>query len=242
MKKYLILLLLPSLLFAQSNNSKSLQELKRQIDIQPIAENDIVVPDEALQKKNPGLAILYSMLLPGMGELYAGNYETGKYFTIADAVFWGALVGLNVYGNWQKDNYIAYAETHAGIISTGKDENYYAHIGEYLDVEQYNREQDLGHNFEDVYNTETHYWSWESNSTRVEYRDMWSSSEEAYNNIRFAAGALVLNRLISAINAVRLVTAHNRKVKEQITWNVSFGVQQQVNLPSSLIVNFTKVF
>ena len=34
-------------------------------------------------KKNLGLAILYSLLLPGMGELYTDAYSSGKYFTIA---------------------------------------------------------------------------------------------------------------------------------------------------------------
>jgi hypothetical protein len=38
------------------------------------------------QRKSPALAILYSILLPGMGELYAGDYSSGKYFTIADGV------------------------------------------------------------------------------------------------------------------------------------------------------------
>ena len=34
-------------------------------------------------KKSVGVAILYSLLLPGLGDVYADNLETGKYFLIA---------------------------------------------------------------------------------------------------------------------------------------------------------------
>jgi len=36
-------------------------------------------------KKSPGLAFIYSLLVPGMGQTYAGNFETGKYFLVSEA-------------------------------------------------------------------------------------------------------------------------------------------------------------
>jgi hypothetical protein len=44
------------------------------------------------------LAVLYSLLLPGMGELYAGNFSSGKYYLIADAGLWLGYGGFQYYG------------------------------------------------------------------------------------------------------------------------------------------------
>src|SRR5690606_26988785 len=66
-------------------------------------------------KKNTGLAILYSLLLPGMGELYAESYSSGMYFTIAEGVLWGTYIGMNAYGGWQEDKYKSFAVTKGGV-------------------------------------------------------------------------------------------------------------------------------
>lgn len=194
------------------------------------------------EKKSPALAILYSVLLPGMGELYAGSYEKGYYFTIADGVLWGLFTGFTLYGNWKEDNYKSFAQSNGGVNNDGKDEEYYANIGVYLSIDDFNTAQELNRDFNQVYNTTTHYWNWNSESERKEYRNMWSSSEGAFNNVRFAVGALILNRIVSAINAVRLVSAHNKNLTEQMGWNVSFSVENIVTLPASFNINFIKSF
>lgn len=243
MKKFILLpLVISSFLSAQTNTLKNIAELKTQIDLQEISLMKEFSPDVVSQKKNAGLAILYSFLLPGMGELYAGSYESGKYFTIADGVFWGVFAGFNIYGNWQQNNYISFAKSFGGVELKGKDEDYYAVIGDYLDIDQYNRTQELNRNFSETLDPRMNYWKWDSNTQRKEYRNMWTSSEQAFNNIRFAAGALILNRIISAINAVRLVAAHNKKISDEISWKISFGVNNNNNLPSSLTVNFQTSF
>ena len=88
-----------------------------------------------------------------MGELYADAYDIGKYFTIADGVLWGTFIGMNVYTNWQENNYKSYAESHARISNENKDENYYATIGEYSNIDSYNDEKALERNFEDIVKT-----------------------------------------------------------------------------------------
>jgi hypothetical protein len=70
---------------------------------------------------------------------------------------------------------------------------------------------------------------------------MWTSSEEASNNIRFIVGGLILNRVASAINAARLVSSYNKSL-EEVSWNVSVGFMNQPNLPTSLSLNFQKSF
>ena len=198
--------------------------------------------DLSFEKKSPALAVLYSLLLPGMGELYANRYDSGKYFTIADGVLWGVFAGFNIYGNWQEKNYKSFAESKGGVTLNGKDSDYYANIGTYLSIDEYNAAMDLQGNFNKVYNPATHYWKWDSNDQRREYRGMWSSSEQAFNNERFAVGALILNRVISAINAVRLVNSYNKNLNQQVSWNLYFDVDNKPTLPMSIMFNFVKAF
>lgn len=267
MKKIFLFFAVSSIIFAQESNTGSLLELKYQLNgvtnaecrmqntefsIQHPASNiqhlesSIQNPVSSIQqqasRKNPGLAILFSLILPGMGELYADGYESGKYFTIADGVLWGVFIGFNSYANWKEDNYRSFAQSKAGVSLDGKDENYFTNVGIYMSVDEYNRAQELNREFGRTYNHPSYYWKWSDNDQRKEYRDMWTSSESAYNNVRFAVGALVLNRLISAINAVRLVSAYNKNLNTETEVSYYFSYQQSLTLPSSLVLNISKSF
>ena len=241
MKKLLIVtILLSSLSFAQ-NGDHSLLELKQQLNVEVDYSSQKLTTDFSGEKKNRGTAILYSLLLPGMGELYADGYDSGVYFTIADVAIWGTLIGMNVYGNWQEDNYKSFALANAAIAEEGKNSTFYADISSYNSVEEFNNEKLLNRNFDELYNTDTHYWQWADNNQRKEYRDMWSSSEQAFTNVRFAAGALLLNRIISMINAVRLVNKYNNKLEESLP-KVSVGVNYAPDNSPYLTLNLKQIF
>lgn len=243
-----LVVLISSISFAQTVQSKSLIELKQLSAIsfqKSEIRNQLSVSPEgtnSIQKKNPALAILYSMLLPGMGELYANRYDNGKYFTIADGVLWGVFAGFNIYGKWQENNYKSFAQSNGGVKLDGKDADYFANISIYQSIDDYNTAMELDRRFEKVYNTSTYYWKWTDGTQRKEYRDMWLSSEQAFTNVRFVVGALILNRLISAINAVRMVSAYNKNLPQETSWNISVGVENNPALPLSLTFNFVKVF
>jgi len=248
MKNILPILLFACLLssYAVEAQTKSFQELITESQIYTNSEKNISVSnfDDALpKKKSAGLAALYSFLLPGMGELYAGNYSSGKYFTIADGALWLTLVGMNAYGSNQRDNYIAFSRAFGGVQPDGKSDKFYADITGYNSVDDFNDRQLLDRNFEGVYNTDTHYWKWQSTEKRKEYKSTWKSSENAFNNIKFVSGALILNRLISAINAIRIVTAYNKSLKTKLSWNVAFGLDKfSDTMPTSLTLNFNTSF
>jgi len=242
----LILLLSSSILFSQTDDFKSIQELKNTFknsdeNIQSTSIN--LSSNLSNEKKSVGLGIVYSLLLPGMGELYADSYSSGKYFTIADGVLWGTLIGMSAYSNWQEDNYKTYAASLADVVNDGnKDEEFYANIGDYKSVYTYNDQKALERNFNEMYDEEAYFWKWNSTDERRTYRDMWNSSETASNNIRFVVGGLILNRVISAINAARLVSSYNKSIEEEVSWNFSVGFMTQPNLPTSLALKVQKSF
>ena len=234
----LSLLFFTSITLGQVTGNKSSLELKnRVIENLKSQPSDISLQFERT-KKNPGLAIIYSLLLPGMGELYADGYSSGKYFTIAEGTLWGIFIGMNTYANWQKDRYIAYAVSNGGINSSGKNADFYATIADYSNINEYNDEQALNRDFSAMYNAETQYWSWPTTEQRKTYRGMWTSSEQTFNDIRFVVGALIVNRIASAINAVRLVSAYNKNLDNELSWNVSVGLQNKANIPTTLVLNF----
>jgi hypothetical protein len=242
--KKLLLLIFSVAALSYPQNSKNLFELKEELKTSPdqnLQSNNILIYDTH-EKKKTGLAIIYSLVLPGMGELYAGSYSSGKYFTIADGALWAAFIGMNAYGNWQKDRYKSFAASKGGVELEGKNDDYLSTISQYSNINEYNNEKALGRNFDEMYNTSTNYWNWQTPEDRKTYRSMWVSSEQTFNDVRFVVGALIVNRIASAVNAVRLVAAYNKSIDEEVSWNFSVGLSKPVNLPQSLTFNFQKSF
>lgn len=239
MNKISILLLIASLnLFGQSSILQLKNDLKEISFENPAAEPAAV----QFKKKSPMLAILYSLVLPGMGELYADNFSGGKYFTIAEGSLWGMFAGINFYANSQKENYKSFAASSGGVNTGGKDEEYFGNISSYRDIDEYNNAMALKREFDKMYNDPSYKWNWGSEQNRKKYREMWVTSEQAYNSIRFIVGGLILNRVASAVMAVRAVARYNRRTSEDLGWNVSFGVENHPALPSTLTLNFQTSF
>ncbi len=68
------------------------------------------------------------------------------------------------------------------------------------------------------------------------------SSETAYNSTRFIVGALILNRVASVINAIRLVNKYNNNLKAELGWDVSFNYSNTFSEPDKLSMNFRTSF
>lgn len=239
---FIILLLASCFISAQDVEQKKLFHLKNDYSSSQNSKSNSIVPQFfESKKKNTGLAIIYSLLLPGMGELYAESYESGKHFTITEGVLWGSYLGINTYGNWQKERYKSFAASKGGVNLDGKDNDYFATIGEYLSIEQYNNQKALERNLGDMLNENKYYWKWTSEDRKA-YRRMWVSSEQAFNSLRFVVGALIINRIASAINAVRLVSKYNKQQSKEISWTISAGIDNSFNIPNHIIINFQTSF
>src|SRR4030095_703285 len=116
-------------------------------------------------KKSPGLAFLYSLIVPGLGHVYANKFETGKYFIIAEAAAWLTYVVFSGYGNWLLDDASRYSETHAGVNLSDKekDDKFFTNIANYNNVYEYNDEKLRFGEYDEVYDTEGSYsFYWDS--------------------------------------------------------------------------------
>ena len=99
-----------------------------------------IVQSDGGDRKSIGLAAAYSFLLPGMGELYVGNYDMGKYFTIAEGALWVGLAGVNLHANSLQDDARRYAAAHAGTSFDGKKDQYFVDISNFNSVYQFNEQ------------------------------------------------------------------------------------------------------
>jgi hypothetical protein len=245
-KKKIIIIaaILSTYSFSQVNSEAKILSLQNSIkQVNSVKTNKhISASDEIISKKSAGIGMLLSMLLPGMGELYADSYSSGKYFTIAEGALWGTYISMSAYGNLLKNNYKSFAASAAGVNNTNKNSGYYSTIADYMNINEYNDDMSLQQNFNLMLNPSTYYWNWKTIADRKNYRTLWTSSEQVNNNLRFVVGALILNRIVSAINAVRLVSAYNKRQDTNLGWNLSFGVSNSYSLPSSLQFNFQTEF
>jgi TM2 domain-containing membrane protein YozV len=194
-------------------------------------------------KKNVGLAVLYSLFLPGMGELYVGDYGTGKYFTIGEGVLWLTYASFEVYGDWLRDDARLFATTHAGVDPSGKDDQYYVDIGNYINTYEYNEKKLRDRESGKLYDlASSYFWKWDSDASRANYRDMRVSHDHVFNNAKFVAAAIIVNHVASAINAGRLAIAHNSEVEEAGSIGVHASVIGGFARPDGIMITMTKRF
>jgi len=170
------------------------------------------------ERKSGFVAVLYSLALPGMGELYAGRFDKGKYPLILEAGLWLGAFGVNAYGNWVQDDARLYALQHAGIDPMGKDDDFYIDIENYADLYDYNNQMLVERRLEDLYPDESNWrWQWDSEENRLDYKDQRIFSDELHNGVTFFVLGMVANRLWSAIQAALAVKAHNASLLERMT-------------------------
>jgi hypothetical protein len=164
-------------------------------------------------KKSVGLAVLYSLALPGMGELYAGGFSSGKYFLGAEGLLWLTYAAFDIRANALQDDARSFAAAHAGLDGTGKSDQYYVDVGNFLTLADYNDKKLRDRTPELVYDPAAGYnWSWDSDANRMIFRDQRVRADNVFNNRKFVVGAVLINHLASAINAARIAIAHNKEV------------------------------
>ena len=165
----------------------------------------------ALKKKSQTTAVLFSLILPGMGEWYAGDFGTGRYSLIAEATLWLTYASFQQYGAWFQSDARQFAAVHSGASLGGKNDQFFVNIGNFDNVYDYNDQKLRERDLTDVYDPAAGYfWSWDTDGDRARFRAMRVSGDEIFNNSKFVIGAVILNHIISAVDAARLVRNYNK--------------------------------
>jgi len=183
----------------------------------PRAAMQQAVDGQAPSKKSVGLAALYSLLVPGMGELYAEGFGSGKYFLIAEGGLWITYAAFEIHGNDLRDGARSFASARAGVTLGGQDDQFFVDVGNFLTMDEYNDKRLRDREPEKLYSAGSgQYWRWDSEDSRLTYREQRISSEDMYNNRKFVGAAIIINHVVSAINAARAAISYNSSLEKSL--------------------------
>lgn len=164
-------------------------------------------------KHNTGKAFMKSLVLPGWGELDAGATTRAKSFLIAEGLLWSGFVTLQIYSHWKQSDLENFAVERAGVNSTGKDKGFYSDMSNFHDIYEYNEEKRRFRQYDEVYPVDTdHFWEWKNEKDFKRFDDLRSSGEIAARNATLVVGGILVNHILSAVDAVWVTHQANKRI------------------------------
>ena len=199
---------------------------------------------EQTAKKSAATAILYSLIVPGMGELYVDGFDNGKYSLIAEGGLWLTYFSFRQYGGWLQDDARRFAALHAGADISGKNDQFFVDVSNFQDTYDYNEKKLRDRTPDKLYDpTGSYYWNWDSDVHRLEFRSQRVASTKVLSNAGFIIGAIVVNHIISAINAARLTRIYNNRLDEDMgAWWIESSLINQGAKPDGIQLTLVKKF
>jgi hypothetical protein len=184
----------------------------------PLGQNqdsDIALTNQQLEKKSIGTAFFLSLMLPGLGEAYVGKTGYTKVFLSIEAVGWGLFIANEFQVASRREDYKNYASQHANLLQSGKDDQYWIDIGKYDNIYSFNEQRRRDRNIDAIYTENSDYfWQWDDKSSRLSYDGRRIGAAELEERRTFIIGGIILNHLVSAINALRVARIYNRELEE----------------------------
>jgi hypothetical protein len=189
-------------------------------------------------KKNAKLAMLYSLILPGLGQQYLGHSGRAKIFYVAEGAIWTSFAVFRIQGNHREDLYKEFAAINAGPKERD-DDDFYRTIGNFVSSDgPFSANEEVRRQaralfpddrdaqdqyFEDHAYTGDDAWEWESEDAQQRFGEMRTSSLDAYHRSELAVGLLVANRLVSVLD-VGLLAARRKNDhaddEARLSWNL----------------------
>ncbi len=157
------------------------------------------------KENKPMSPILKSAILPGWGQKSMGFSSRARTFQYVETGLILTIAGTSTFSNIMKKNYVAFASQHANVSSAGKSHEYWVDIGNYDSIEDYNEEHLRNREMDALYPDDLK-WSWEWNSAdnRKAFEKKRIQSDQLKLAATFGIGALVINHVVSAIDALYL--------------------------------------
>ncbi len=159
--------------------------------------------------------ILYSLLLPGLGEWVAGHRTSAKIFIGADLSLIGGIIGSQAYARQLERDFHGFAAVHAGVNTAGKNNQYWIDVGNATDLIAFNERRRVQRNLNATWpETDFYFWHWDSEQNRFKYVGLRRKQNNWDNAATFLAAGMIINRIISAVNVVRLIHKEKKREKE----------------------------
>jgi hypothetical protein len=167
-------------------------------------------------------AALFSLILPGAGQYYVGNQFNAKMFLGIEFGMWLSYYGFHKYGDYRLGASRGWAVLKAGANPNNADDLYWIKMT-YYDNRDHNEADGFGYNqMIAVFDRESavlfpetpvYYWNWDSKADRDKYRNLRNQSKTAYRRADLFLGGVVINHLVSAIEAMLAASKYNRRLE-----------------------------
>ena len=161
-------------------------------------------------------AMLYSAIVPGLGEIYIKDYNKAAVFLTVEAAIILSYFRLEAETNWATNSYKQFAYSIADIPKDRED-SYYQLIQDFKSSESYNKgiirdarnyfliykNDPLGYEeyLEKYLIPEDMEWDWENNKNWFKYKDLRRDKQNFEIYTKFTLAAVILNRIISVIDS-----------------------------------------
>jgi len=182
----------------------------------------------ASEAKTPtiGGAFMRSLLIPGWGQRRGGAKTAARNFFVAEVLLWSGFTALEIYGGWQKNDYKVFSASHAGAQISGKDDQFFVELGNFISVEEYNQARLRRRDVEGLYDPATHFWRWDTDANRQKFFNMRKRSDKAFARAELVAAGVIANHIVSGIHAAWVAHRNSsQNEKERGELNVpQFGV------------------
>jgi hypothetical protein len=213
------------LLLAQRAIADSSAASSRAVQPMPPEIGRIASPEEAVigGHKKLGLGVLYSLILPGAGHLYAGS-KRGWINIGADLLSWAAYLHYRDLGKSKEDEFESYADAHWDRdrwYKTGTDSggtcvecNHGTDEDQLLDKFYATNRQQY---YEDIGKITTYFGGWDdyvsdpgvepqySSANRRFYKGIRDHSNNFLKNSDYGLATALVNRVVSAVDVFRML-------------------------------------
>jgi hypothetical protein len=182
------------------------------------AQSDEPPAGEAPRRTTGKKALLYSLLVPGMGELSMGQRGRAIGFFVGEGLIWTNFIYWKVAGHLRKDDYVEQAMLNAGVGVDKESDDYWRVVGQFersSGAGPGSYEEDLRREARDLYPddpaaqdafvaaklpTGDRAWDWSSSELQDSYQSARESSRRAFNRAQYSFAAAILNRVVSVVD------------------------------------------
>ncbi len=209
----------------------------------------------AQQPKSKTKAALLSSLLPGAGEFYSKNNTSALISLASETILWLGYFGFLQEADWAERDYKIYASAYSGSNTTNCSAQYYKNLQHYFSSEGYNNNARIYARWRlwltdsqlqsyglEKWNQEDHdeflsntlyqgheEWNWQSKEIWYRYGELRREKNKFKILAKFTIGAMIVNRVISMIKAVRSTSKYNKNlsVKNDFSFHIDFNPKSE---------------
>lgn len=198
-----------------------------QITIEPDVVTDtidIFKSEQQHSTKSRGLAMMSSILLPGLGHQYLGNHSRALVYYSTEMFFLFGMIFCEGYSNRLFGDAKSYAYEHAEIRGDkGESDYYWKMVGNFMGTDEFNDVMELNRTIDDKYSPLNYFWRWDDESTMEKYNEFRENATRFHVASSFFIAAMVLDRVIAFID-IRRATR-----QESVTGRSSLDIRPEFN-------------